>query len=173
MIAVYSPHHLLHNPPKEFISNEVVAYGESPARAELIYESLITNPAVKLVKPEIFDLAHFRKVHASHYLEYLQSAYERWVAEGLSDEGIMPEFFALGNLRNQQPPKGPLGQAGYYMTDSCTMIVRDTWEAVKYSGFTALTGAEYLLDDEPVVLIMLLWQPNFFRMKAIRKQVVM
>jgi len=151
MIAVFSPQHSLHNPPKEFNSNEVVAYGESPERAELIYRSLIENPAVKMVNPGEFDLAHFRKVHASDYLDYLQTAYDEWVADGLSDEGIMPEFFALGKMRNQPPPKNPLAKAGYYMTDSCTMIVRDTWEAVKYSGYTALTGAEYLLDDEPVV----------------------
>jgi len=151
MIVVHSPHHILHNPPKEFISNHVVAYGESPERAELIYESLMDIPQAELTRAEQFDPGHFYKTHSAAYLEYLQTAYEEWVAAGLWIEGIMPEFFALGKLRNQPPVKSPLGKAGYYMTDSCTMIVKGTWEAVRYSGFTALTGAKYLLRGEKYV----------------------
>jgi acetoin utilization deacetylase AcuC-like enzyme len=151
MIAVYSPHHILHNPPREFISNQVVAYGESPERAELIYESLMDLPGVQLARAEAFAPEHFRKVHAPEYLDYLERAYEEWIADGLWSEGIMPEFFALGGMRGQPPLKSPLGMAGYYMTDSCTMIVKGTWEAVRYSGYTALTGARYLLGGEPCV----------------------
>lgn len=151
MIAVYSPHHILHDPPKEFISNQVAAYGESPERAELIYESLMDIPAVQLAKAETFGMEHFRKVHAPDYLQYLETAYEEWMAEGLWSEGILPEFFALGGMRGRPPVNSPLGLAGYYMTDSCTMIVKGTWEAVKFSGYTALTGAKYLLGGEPYV----------------------
>lgn len=151
MIAIHSPHHILHNPPKEFISNHVVAYGESPERAELIYESLLDISRVKLVRAEQFEPGHFRKTHAPAYLEYLETAYEEWIAAGLWSEGIMPEFFALGKMRDHPPVKSPLGKAGYYMTDSCTMIVKGTWEAVRYSGYTALTGAKYLLGGEPAV----------------------
>jgi len=151
MIAVYSPHHILHDPPKEFISNQVAAYGESPERAELIYESLMDVPGVQLARAEAFGLEHFRKVHAPDYLRYLDTAYEEWIAEGLWSEGILPEFFALGSMRDRPPVKSPLGMAGYYMTDSCTMIVKGTWEAVRFSGYTALTGAKYLLGGEPYV----------------------
>jgi len=148
MIVVFSPHHILHNPPKEFISNHVEAYGESPERVELIYEALMDIPQVELTRAEQFDMGHFYKIHASAYLEYLQTAYADWIAAGLWAEGIMPEFFALGKLRNRPPSKSPEGKAGFYMTDTCSMIVKDTWEAVRFSGFTALTGAEYLLKGE-------------------------
>jgi acetoin utilization deacetylase AcuC-like enzyme len=151
MIVIHTPHHILHNPPKEFISNHVVAYGESPERAELIYESLMDIPGVELTRAETFEPDHFRKTHAPNYLEYLETAYEEWIADGLWSEGIMPEFFALGRMRDHLPAKSPLGKAGYYMTDSCTMIVRGTWEAVRYSGYTALTGARHLLGGEPAV----------------------
>lgn len=154
MIAVYTPHHILHNPPKEFISNQVVAYGESPERAELIYEALLDMPGISLKRAGPFDLVHFRKVHSAGYLEYLENAYEEWVAAGLWTEGIMPEFFALGRMRELPLSKSPVGKAGYYMTDSCTMIVKDTWEAVRFSGFTALTGADCLLHGERYVFAL-------------------
>ncbi len=151
MIAIYSLHHILHNPPKEFISNHVVAYGESPERAELILEMLTDIPSVQLIETETFELEHFFKIHAQHYVDYLQSAYAEWLDNGLWSEGIMPEFFALGSLRQHLPGKSPLGKAGFYMTDSCTMIVQGTWEAVRYSAYTALTGAKYLLAGKPFV----------------------
>jgi len=145
MIVVYSPHHILHNPPKEFIFSQIVAYGESPERAELIYEFLMDVEGAELVNAETFDHGHFFKVHSTEYLEYLQTAYEEWVAAGLWAEGIMPEFFPIGKLRDHRPGKSPEGKAGFYMTDCCTMIVKGTWEAVRYSGYTALTGAKHLL----------------------------
>jgi len=148
MIVVHTPHHILHNPPKEFISNQVMAYGESPERAELLFESLMDYPGVKLERAQQFDLDHFVKIHDPGYLNYLQTAYDDWVAEGLWNEGILPEFFAIGRIRKGDPPQSQLGKAGYYMTDSCTMIVKGTWEAVKYSGFTALTGAHFVLQGQ-------------------------
>jgi len=148
MIAVFTPHHILHNPPKEFISNQVVAYGESPERVELIYEALMDVKGVDLTRAGEFDLKHFQKIHSPAYLEYLQGAYKEWIDAGLWSEGIMPEFFAIGKMRELPLSKSPVGKAGYYMTDSCTMIVKDTWQAVKYSGFTALTGADHLLKGE-------------------------
>ena len=154
MIAVHSPHHILHNPPKEFISNQVVAYGESPERAELLLEYLMDTPGVELRRAREFDLSHFIKVHSPEYLDYLSKAYEEWIAAGLWTEGILPEFFAIGKMRNQPPPAGPLGKAGYYMTDSCTMIVKGTWEAVRYSAFSALTAANYILEGERYVFAL-------------------
>jgi acetoin utilization deacetylase AcuC-like enzyme len=151
MIAVHSPHHILHNPPREFISNQVAAYGEAPERAELILEMLMDTPGVQLARAEVFDHAHFLKAHSADYLEYLQNAYDEWIADGLWSEGIMPEFFAIGRMRDKPPGRNPIGRAGYYMTDSCTMIVKGTWEAVRFSGYTALTGANYILGGERAV----------------------
>ncbi len=154
MIAVHSPHHILHDPPKEIISNQVTAYGESPERAELLLEALMDTPGVELVRAEVFDAAHFGKVHSPHYLEYLRTAYDEWVRHGLWDEGILPEFFAIGMNRDNPPAVGPLGKAGFYMTDSCTMIVTGTWEAVRYSAYTALTAAKRILEGERVVFAL-------------------
>lgn len=151
MKVIYSPHHILHNPPKEFISNNVTDYGESPERAEIIYEAMFDVPGLELMRASVFGMEHIAKAHAPDYVNYLQSAYNEWIEAGLWSEGILPEFFALGRIRNNLISKSPVGKAGYYMTDSCTMIVRGTWEAVRYSAFTALTGARYILDGEPFV----------------------
>jgi len=151
MKAVYSVRHILHHPPKEFNDNQVMAYGESPERAELIYEALLDIPEVETLKCEVFDENHFAKAHSPAYLDYLENAYQDWVAKGLWKEGIMPEFFAIGSIRGKNPPSSAVAKAGYFMTDNCSMIIEGTWEAVKYSAFAALTGARLILDGEKYV----------------------
>lgn len=148
MKFVYSDKHKLHHPPKEFNSNQIMVYGESPDRAELICQKLCTIPDFELVAPDIFDGQHFLKVHSPAYLSYLENAYQDWVSEGLSKEGIMPEFFAIGHLRGKNPPANPMARAGFFMTDNCSMLVEGTWEAVKSSAFVALTGAKLLTEGE-------------------------
>jgi len=148
MKFVYSDKHKLHNPPKEFNSNQILVYGESPDRAELIYQKLNNIPEFEHITPEILDTSHFLKVHSAAYIAYLQNAYQDWVSEGFSMEGIMPEFFAIGHLRGKTPPSNPIARAGYFMTDNCSMVVEGTWEAVKSSAFVALTGAELLVNGE-------------------------
>jgi len=54
-------------------------------------------------------------------------------------------------MRDRLPAESPLGKAGFYMTDSCSMIVEGTWDAVRHSGYTALTAAEFLTRGEKSV----------------------
>jgi len=151
MKAIYSVRHILHHPPKEFNSNQVMAYGESPERAELIYEALMDIPQIELLKCNTFDADHLCKAHSSAYVGYLEKAYSEWIAEGLWKEGIMPEFFAIGHLRGNIPPSNAIAKAGYYMTDNCSMIVEGTWEAVRYSAFVALSGSSLILEGDRYV----------------------
>ena len=154
MKFVYSDKHKLHNPPKEFNSNQIMVYGESPDRAELIYQKLKHFPGFEHTAPEIFDGQHFLKVHSPAYIAYLENAYQDWVSEGLSKEGIMPEFFAIGHLRGKNPPANPMARAGFFMTDNCSMLVEGTWEAVKSSACVALTGARLLTKGEKCVFTL-------------------
>jgi len=152
MKVIYSPYHILHDPPKEFISNHIENYGESPFRAELIFEALMDLPGIEVIRPVEFSIDHLLKVHSEVYIKYLETAYDDWIEAGLWSEGVLPEFFALGRIRQNSPGKSPVGKAGYYMTDSCTMIVKGTWEAVRHSAYTALTGAQNLLNGDAVVI---------------------
>ena len=151
MIAVFTSHHFLHAPSKEIISDGVMEYGESPERAEMLLNMLKEMPGIELIPANAFAHNHFRKIHTPQYLEYLETAYAEWTAAGLPAEGVLPEFFALGDLRRRPPVGSPLGKAGYYMTDSCSMIVEGTWDAVRTSAYAALTGARYLLQGERFV----------------------
>ena len=148
MKVIYSDKTRLHNPEKEFISHNLIEYAESPDRMNVILESLKWLDNIEITAPEEFDDSFFLKIHSEEYINYLKNAYIDWIDAGLNPDGVMPDFFAVGNIRNKLISKSPIGQAGYFMTDLSTMIVGGTWEAAKHSAFSAMTAAKYLLKGE-------------------------
>lgn len=151
MKIIYSENTKLHNPSKEFISHNLIDYAESPERMNQILDSLKWLDNIDILPPEEFSLDDILKVHSPQYIEYLQTAYENWIAAGLNKDGVMPDLFAVGNVRKKLITKSPIGQAGFYMTDLSTMIVEGTFKAAKYSAYSALTASKYLLEGERVV----------------------
>lgn len=151
MKIIYSENTKLHNPAKEFISHSLIDYAESPQRMYEILESVKWIDDFEIIPPEEFSMEDILKVHSPLYIEYLQTAYQNWVAAGLNKEGVMPDLFAVGNIRRKLITKSPIGQASFYMTDLSTTIVDGTFKAAKYSAYSALTAAKYLLNGEKAV----------------------
>lgn len=151
MKVIFSENTKLHNPSKEFISHNLIDYAESPRRMSEILESLKFIDEIDILPPEEFSLDDILKVHSPQYIEYLQSAYENWVSAGLTKDGVMPDMFAVGSIRRKLITNSPIGQAGYFMTDLSTMIVKGTFKAAKYSAYSALTAAKYLLKGERAI----------------------
>lgn len=149
MKIVYSDKVKLHNPAKEFISHNFIEYAESPDRMNVIMEALNWMNDVEFVQPDDFSLEHILKVHSKDYIEYLQTAYQNWVEAGLDKEGVMPDFFAVGNIRDKKNnTKSPIGLAGCYMTDLSTTIVEGSWTAMRTSANSAMTAAKFLINGE-------------------------
>lgn len=151
MKIIYSENTKLHNPTKEFISHSLIDYAESPERMRTIIENLEKLKDADILPPEEFSIDDILKVHSKQYIDYLETAYENWVAAGLNKDGVMPDLFAVGNIRKKLITKSPIGQAGFYMTDLSTMIVEGTFKAAKYSAYSALTAAKYLLQGERAI----------------------
>lgn len=151
MKIIYSENTKLHNPSKEFISHSIIDYAESPERMKTILENLDRLKDADILPPDDFGMEDILKVHSPQYIEYLESAYENWIGAGLDKDGVMPDFFAVGNIRNKLITKSPIGQAGFFMTDLSTMIVEGTFKAARYSAYSALTAAKHLLSGERAV----------------------
>ena len=148
MKIIYSENTKLHNPKKEFISHNLMDYAESPERMRTILENLEKLKDADILPPEEFSLDDILKVHSKNYIEYLQDAYKNWIEAGLNEDGVMPDMFAVGNIRKKLITKSPIGHAAFYMTDLSTTIVEGTFTAALYSAYSALTAAKYLLAGE-------------------------
>jgi acetoin utilization deacetylase AcuC-like enzyme len=92
MLVVHTPLSSLHAPKHEILSGALVPYFESPARVQLILDSLLADPEARFsdlsqewTLPELEEdwfLQLIREVHGEEYLSFLRTVYERWVGEG-------------------------------------------------------------------------------------------
>ena len=149
MISVFSADHALHDAPHEFLDGRLIPPYESPARAAIIRAALEQTDLGPLRSPRPFGLEPVAAVHDGAYLDYLEHAYERWVAAGGDPAAVLPSTLAVRWMSRRC--ESPLVAPGYYCFDMCAPIVAGTYQAARASADTALTAAELLLAGEPVV----------------------
>jgi acetoin utilization deacetylase AcuC-like enzyme len=146
MFVVHSPDHAMHDPPHEFFDGALIPVFESPARAAIILAALEQAGIGPLVRPRQFGIEPVAAIHTAAYLQYLEHAYERWVAAGGAPEAVLPSTLAVRWMR--QPSESPLAAPGYYAFDLSAPIVPGTFPAALASANTALTGAALLLEGQ-------------------------
>lgn len=139
MKTVYAPTHLLHAPAKEFLDGELVDVFEKPSRAELILDAVKRANLGEILPPRDFGMGPIEAIHAPDYLEFLQTAFARWIADGRSSNGVFPDTFFKPPFQHRPTKIGAL--AGIYVMDMSAPIVGGTWQAAYHSAQCALTAA--------------------------------
>lgn len=149
MIIVYSPQHMRHDPPHEFLDGRYIRYTEAPIRAEMIYKALRETQIAPIIEPDDFGLDPILAVHAADYVECLRTIYDRWVAEGGTPLAAMPGIMAVRTLNQRRSPSpSPLAEIGYYSMDTSAPVAAGTYEAAVKAAHCALTGAARLVQGE-------------------------
>ena len=146
MITVYSDKHRLHAPRGEIYGGELVTPFESPFRADLILQAVRGAELGPVVEPETFGPNPILAVHDAGYVRFLETLWERWIAEGYTGDAI-PTCFPARRMA-QRPPDDIDGLLGYYAFASETSIAAGTWEAALAATHCALTGAKRLQAGE-------------------------
>ena len=109
---------------------------ERPSRIDHILSRLSERGFNDISEPAEFELAPVLAVHDDHYVEYLQSAWDEWVAEGFEGE-IIPTTFPVRRMPGNRPPSNIDGKAGYYAMAAETSITAGTWQAARSSCASA------------------------------------
>ncbi|MBX0327454.1 histone deacetylase family protein [Oscillochloris sp. ZM17-4] len=143
MQIIDSPQHTRHDPPFEILDGERTPYFEAPRRAAIIAGALAAAGFPAPTAPREFGLGPLLAVHRQDYVEYLERAHGRWVAAGLSPDGVMPCTLPLGGMAGRST--APTAEAGRYCFDLSAPIVAGTYAAARCAADAALTGAEVLL----------------------------
>ncbi|NNJ10740.1 histone deacetylase family protein [Chloroflexales bacterium ZM16-3] len=146
MQIIDSPQHTQHDPPYEILDGERVPYFEVPRRAAIIAGALADAGFPAPIPPRAFGLAPLLAVHKEEYVEYLERAHGRWVAAGLSPDGVMPCTLPLGGMAGRS--SAPTAEAGRYCFDLSAPIGAGTYAAARCAADAALTGADLLLGGE-------------------------
>ncbi|QDV51542.1 histone deacetylase family protein [Gimesia fumaroli] len=143
MLTVFSNDQLLHEGKSEFHRGQLLPCFESPKRAELILAELQANKSGDIIAPDRFGLEPVLRIHDAAYVEFLQTAFDRW-------HTIHPDCDALPHTWNMRGardilPNNIYGQLGYYSCDASTPIMAHTWQAAKASADAAIMAQRLVM----------------------------
>ncbi|CAG8529238.1 15776_t:CDS:2 [Funneliformis mosseae] len=98
----------------------------------------------EFLSPDNYGLEPILSVHSKDYVEYLQTAYQEWVNDGGSEDGVLPEAFPHQNLSSAKLQNikitSPIAKAGLYCFDMSCCITENTWESVYESAQVVISA---------------------------------
>lgn len=147
MLTIFSEDHKLRNSQTELYGGELVAPFESADRMDYILGELNKRKLGEIIPPERYDLSSVLSVHNKDYVDFLSTAWQRWVEKGYKGEAI-PTIWPTRNMRSDLLPKTIGAQLGYYCLSSDVSISKGTYEAALASKDVALTAMDKILAGE-------------------------
>ena len=147
MRLFFSRDQLSHRPTQYGVHGRLVAPLENPDRAETL-ASTLTASGHTVEDPGTLDLAAIGKVHPEHYVQFLQTAFERFEALPNAGPEVIPNVHpyrsADGDLGMRPPPRtqGILGQTGWYIGDLSCAMTAGTFTAAAASAASAIAAAK-------------------------------
>ena len=152
MKTVYTKNHILRNSKTELFGGELVKPFERPERMEYILNEIKTRKLGPILDPVNFDMDIIYKIHDKKYVDFLNNAWNEWVALGFKGEAI-PTVYPSRSMNSDVIPTFIEGKLGYYCLANETSISEGTVEAAYESVKVALTAAD-MLDEEKSVFAL-------------------
>ena len=152
MKTVYTKKHILRNSKTELFGGELVKPFERPERMEYILNEIKTRKLGAILDPVNFDMDIIYKIHDKKYVDFLNNAWNEWVALGFKGEAI-PTVYPSRSMNSDVVPTFIEGKLGYYCLANETSISEGTVEAAYESVKVALTAAD-MLDEEKSVFAL-------------------
>ena len=103
MRVCFSEKHKLRDSKTELYGGELIPPFEAPFRAEWILKAVQEHGHGDVFKPDNYDLSTAKQVHDNGYLTFMETAWERWVAQGYKGEAI-PTSFPVRRMQQLRPP---------------------------------------------------------------------
>lgn len=131
---LHRDHHCL-----ELDGSRLISSWETPARAEYV-DAALNEGDHEVVAPDRLERSVVAEVHDSDYLDFLRTAWDRWVALGHEAPAAMAFGWPARRFRDVRPESFE-ALLGYYSFAADCSIAAGTWAAVESSAATALTAA--------------------------------
>jgi acetoin utilization deacetylase AcuC-like enzyme len=148
MPVVWSDRCRLHEPGGEIWVGVRTASTEVGARADAILTALL-EAGTHVVEAEAHSDEALLVVHDPELLEFLESAWDEWIAAGLDREPgqdrVVPYVFAHAALTSGRPaavPTAVWAKPGYFAYDTMTLVGPGTWAAARAAADAALTAVD-------------------------------
>ena len=145
MLTVFSEKHALRDAKTELYGGVLVPPFECPIRAEHILQRVKEVKLGEIIAPDQFAIDAVTRVHDSGFIDFLETCWDEWVAQGYEGEAIATCWPARG-MQQQRIPHHIEGKLGHYALAAETSITNGTWEAARASVDVALTAQAALHD---------------------------
>ncbi|MGH8953139.1 MAG: histone deacetylase family protein [Acidimicrobiia bacterium] len=157
LLAVWSDGYLAHDARWLVWAGIRFDGDEEAVRAEIL-RSELEQAGVSMVPAMQHDRAELKHVHDPAMIDYLETAYERWVEAGyLAEHGadrVIPYAFRHPSAFGAYPtrePKSRVAMAGVYCMDTTTTIGPGTYRGARAAADGALTAAALVAQGELAV----------------------
>ena len=153
--VLYSPDHLLHNPPHEFENGQLIPYQEQPARIESARQYLTQHENIKLVQSsERMPLNYLESVHSPHLIKHLQQTSRAVANQETAHPDLAPHYRYPYIFPTRLEMRAPLSVSpepgGSFAFDTYAPIGSGTWQAAISSAGLAWQGAGMLIKGHPL-----------------------
>lgn len=142
MLTIYSDKHRLQHGKAELIDGTLKPCFENPSRADMVLQEVRSRGLGPVIEPLAHGLEPVLRVHDAGYVEFLQTAWQRWSAMG-RDYDALPKMWQIRRLR-AAIPQHVEGQLCYYSMDCGTPLTAGTWPAITAAADVALTAIDQL-----------------------------
>jgi acetoin utilization deacetylase AcuC-like enzyme len=153
MRAFYHPDQSLHDPQQFMQVGRIRAPKDLPSRTEALLGALSRRGIVPEA-PADYGAAPALAVHTGPFLDFLQSAYERWRELPEAGPEVLPNVSPYWNGRPDWPHRPPcrsgsiVAEAGYYLGDLAVPVGPDTWASAIRSNHTAVAAADAVIGGD-------------------------
>jgi acetoin utilization deacetylase AcuC-like enzyme len=142
-----------HRPTQFMVAGRLAPPVETPDRPRALLDGL-QRLGFARETPVDAGLAPILKVHADHYVAFLESAYRDFTALPNAGPEVLPNvhpYVSAGpDFGTRGPPRatGIIGKVGWYMGDMACAITPGTYAAIYGSAQSAIAATQAVLDGE-------------------------
>ncbi|MXQ10778.1 histone deacetylase family protein [Microvirga makkahensis] len=150
MRAFFHPDQHLHDPKQFMRVGRISAPTDLPSRTDALLGALRSH-GIEPEMPADYGISPALTIHKQHYLDFLATAYERWVEIPNAGPEVLPNVSPYWNGspdRDGRPPcrsQSVIAQAGYYLGDLAVPIGPNTWRSALTSTHTAAAAADAIV----------------------------
>ncbi len=164
MTVFFDEEQLLHAPKGELHGGELVEPFERPSRIEHILSRLQERRFHDIRSPGSVDMGPVAALHDTAYLEFLETAWREWEAEGF-DGDLIPTILPVRRMPGARRPSNIDGKAGWHAMAVETAIAEMTWRAATASCAVAQSAASQVIAGETNCAFALCRPPGHHAMK--------
>ena len=149
MKTIYSKNHILRNSKTELYGGELVKPFERPERMDYILSEIKSRKLGPILDPTVSDIEIIHKVHNRDYVEFLNNAWQEWLALGLTGQAL-PTVWPSRSMNSNEIPTFIEGKLGYYCLANETSISEGTVEGAYEAVKVVLTATEMLEQEKSI-----------------------